>query len=278
MLTDRNFTFEGLKVHYKEAGSGYPVLMLHGSGPGVSTLGNWRSVLQPLSSSFHVFAMDLIGFGLSGRKAEPPYFDFQLWLRQCKAILELMPGPEVGVIGHSVSGALALKLASQSDRVRKVLTTGTMGAKFQANEHTVRTWTFPRNRAELVKAAQTLIFNHSLIDEAFLVNREQILFQGDYESYFEKMFAGDKQQYIDAAVLTSEELARIKCEVVMLHGRNDLPFPAEAATLTLANSIPHADVTLIGNCSHSVAFEHPDKLIAAARMLFPQVGIVAGHE
>ena len=54
----------------------------------------------------------------------------------------------------------------------------------------------------------------------------------------------------------------------MMHGRDDRPFPAEPLTLTLAKSIPQADVILLGRCSHSIAFEHPGKLIAAARALF----------
>lgn len=268
-----SFSFEGSKVHYIEGGVGFPILMIHGSGPGVSTMGNWRSVLDPLAQRFHVFAMDLIGFGLSGRKPTPPYFDFQLWLRQCKEMISRMPGREVGIIGHSVSAALALRLAGDTPRVRKVLTTGAMGANFRANEHTRRTWTFPENREELRRVAETLIFDHRRIDEEFLKNRESILFQGDYKNYFSSMFDGDKQQYIDAAVISSDDLAKIDCDVSMLHGRNDLAFPMEVSTLALARSLPKADITILGRCSHSVAMERPEKLLAAAVDLFPAHGI-----
>lgn len=267
-FVEHDFDFEGLTVHCWEAGTGFPILMIHGSGPGASTLGNWRAVMGPLAREFHVFAMDLVGFGLSARKAKPPYFDVALWLRQCQAMAARMPGQALGVIGHSLSGALALRLAAVESRVTKVLTTATMGARFTPNEYTVRTWTFPRDRAELRRAAEGLIHNHALIDETYLTNREKVLFQGDYAAYFSSMFAGDKQQYIDAALLTPDELARVRCGVTMLHGRNDPGFPAEPLTLTLAKSLPQADIVLIGNCSHSIAMEHPTKLLAAARLLF----------
>ncbi len=48
-VAEREFEFEGARVRYLEGGRGFPVLMLHGSGPGASTLGNWRMVLEPLA-------------------------------------------------------------------------------------------------------------------------------------------------------------------------------------------------------------------------------------
>ncbi len=265
---DKEFLFDGIPVHYIEGGDGFPILMIHGSGPGASTVGNWRQVLGPLAERFHVFAMDLVGFGLSGRKPQPPYFDIELWLRQCRAMLEHVGAGRVGIIGHSISGALALRLAASDRRIAKVLTTGCMGARFAVNAYTERTWTFPKNREELRLAAECLVYDKSLIDDAYLENRAKVLFDGEYETYFSALFDGDKQQYIDATVIQPDELSNIACDVAMLHGRDDPGFPAELLTLTLSRSMPKADVTLIGRCSHSIAMEHPAKLISTAELLF----------
>jgi 2-hydroxymuconate-semialdehyde hydrolase len=271
-LEKKEASIDGIPFSYLQGGRGFPVLMIHGSGPGASTVGNWAKVLEPLSSFCTIYAMDLIGFGRSGRKPTLPYFDFELWLRQCRAMIELVPAKKLGVIGHSISGALALKLAARESRVTKVLTTGCMGAPFTINEDTVRTWTFPKDRGELVRAAAGLIYDHRLIDEAYLQARERVLFEDpDYAGYFETMFGGDKQAYVQASLLTPAELSGIRCEVVMMHGRNDRPFPAEPLTLTLAKSLPQADVILLGQCSHSIAMEYPRKLIDAANRLFNPV-------
>jgi 2-hydroxymuconate-semialdehyde hydrolase len=213
--------------------------------------------------------MDLIGFGKSGRKPSPPYFDLPLWQAQCMALLEQMPGERVGVIGHSISGALALKLAARCRKIIKVMTTGTMGAVFIPNESTMRTWTFPRNRDELRRAAEGLIHNKSLIDEAYLKNREAVLFSGDYEAYFGEMFGGNKVHFIDQTILSASELGHIQADVLMIHGREDVGFPPDL-TLTLSKSLPAASVVLLGNCSHSVAFEHPQKFLALAAMFFEE--------
>ncbi len=67
-LQEYDIQFESLTVHYWQGGQGFPLLQLHGSGPGASTLGNWRLVLDHLVERYHVLAVDLIGFGKSGRK------------------------------------------------------------------------------------------------------------------------------------------------------------------------------------------------------------------
>ena len=172
------------------------------------------------------------------------------------------------MIGHSLSASLALGLAAEEPRVRKVLTTGAMGAPAKANRETELCWSFPETRDDLRRAAEILVYDRTIVTDTFLDARMAILHEGDYGPYFRSMFAGDKQRFIDAAVLPSETLAGLDCDVFMLHGREDRPFPCEENTRLLARAIPNADSFVIARCGHSPALEHPDKLLAAARMLF----------
>jgi 2-hydroxymuconate-semialdehyde hydrolase len=267
-FTSGSFELRGIPVHFQQGGSGLPLLMIHGSGPGVSSMGNWQCVIEPLAARFNVFAADLIGFGRSGRKTHMPFFDLELWLEQCREMIKRMPGDRIGVIGHSLGGALALKLAASEPRIVKVMTTATLGARFPLNDSAISTWTFPKDRDALRETAKRLIANHALIDETYIANREKILFDGEYERYFASMFEGDKQRYIDATALSDDELARITADVLMLHGRDDPGFPAAPLTLTLARSLPQADVVLLARCSHSIAYEHPDKFLRLAIAFF----------
>ena len=267
-LTEQDIEFEGNSVHFWEGGSGFPILMLHGSGPGAGTMGNWRFVLEPLAESYHVLATDLIGFGESGRKREEPYFDIDLWLRQAQFMLDRLPYGPAGSIGHSLSASLALGLAAANERLTKVLTTGAMGGHFAVNENTNLCWTFPETREDLRKAVECLVFDRSVVTDALLDSRMEILHDGEYGPYFRSMFAGDKQQYVDAAVLPADSLNRLTCDVVMMHGRDDRPFPYAENSLALSAAIPHADVILGGRGGHSPALEHPDKLLSVANLLF----------
>lgn len=265
--TAKNFIFEGIPVHYLEGGGGFPLLLIHGSGPGASTIGNWRTILEPLAESFHVFAMDLIGFGLSGRLAKPPFFDMGLWLRQARAMIGLMPGGEIGLLGHSISGALALKLAAAEKRVAKLVTTGSMGMPFTINDATRLCWTFPKDVAALRATAEMLIYDHSFITEAYMQNRIKTLFEDkNYEAYFSEMFSKPPETYMEATLISSAELANIKIPLTMVHGRNDIAFPL-SITLALAESLRQANVVLLSHCSHSVALEQSAQLIAQIKLL-----------
>ena len=266
--TAADFEFEGVPVYAITGGSGLPLLLIHGSGPGASTIGNWRLILEPLAARCHVHAMDLIGFGQSGRRPEPPYFDVDFWLRQCKALIARMPSERIGILGHSLSGALALKLAASEPRVAAVMTTGSMGAAFTVNDGTRRCWTFPRDRAALVATAETLIHDRRHITDAYIDNRVKTLFgDTEYQRYFTAMFAGDPQRFVTEAVVTEAELAQIHCPLMMMHGREDIAFPP-AISLELAARLPQADIALLAQCSHSIALEFPEKLLAAAALLF----------
>jgi 2-hydroxymuconate-semialdehyde hydrolase len=183
-------------------------------------------------------------------------------------MLDRLPSGPAGIIGHSLSASLALGLAAANERVTKVLTTGAMGGHFEVNAETALCWTFPETRDNLREAVECLVYDRSVVTDALLDSRMEILHDGEYGPYFRSMFAGSKQQYVDAAVLPKEMLNGLTCDVVMMHGRDDRPFPYTENSLALSATIPHADVILVGRCGHSPALEHPDKLLSTAQQLF----------
>ena len=63
----------GIATNVHDAGSGRPVVLLHGSGPGVSAWANWRLTLPALSQRRRVIAPDLVGFGFTERPAGHRY-------------------------------------------------------------------------------------------------------------------------------------------------------------------------------------------------------------
>ena len=50
-------------TNYHDQGKGHPVLLLHGSGPGVTAWANWRLVIPVLAERVRVIAPDMVGFG-----------------------------------------------------------------------------------------------------------------------------------------------------------------------------------------------------------------------
>jgi pimeloyl-ACP methyl ester carboxylesterase len=61
---------DGLSVHYRDEGSGPPLLLLHGTG---SSLHTWDAWTEELRGHFRVVRMDLPGFGLTGPNRDDDY-------------------------------------------------------------------------------------------------------------------------------------------------------------------------------------------------------------
>jgi 2-hydroxymuconate-semialdehyde hydrolase len=268
IVQSKRATLVGHQAHYLEGGSGFPILMLHGVGPGTSVVGNFGPVLEPLSERFHVFAMDLIGFGGSERNRNKPYFDVELWVRQADEMLALMPSGPVGIIGHSMGGAMALKLASRNRRIVKAMTSCTVGAAYPINDALNGFWSAPADRGALRQAMGRMMYAAESVSDDMIEDRWKLLTQEGYPDYCRELFAEPRQRLLDSAVLTDDEIGRIGAQVVMLHGRNDQPCPPEQTTLVLSRKLPRADVHLLGRCGHNLPRERSATFIEIASAFF----------
>lgn len=269
-MESRYTEIEGYRVHYWEGGSGFPILMMHGVGPGTSIVGNFEPALEPLAGRYHIYATDLIGFGNSAWKTEAPYFDVDLWVRQGLAMLELMPDGPCGVAGHSLGGALALKVAAASPRVTHVLTSSSIGTPYPLNQYLDAFWSLPGDRTQLRAAMENMVADPSAVTDAMIEGRWNLLAQDGYAEYFGMMFGGDRQSYIDAGVLGDDELAAVtgRTKITLIHGTDDKPCPAELTSVKLGERLPDATVTLVGNCGHNLPREYTATYLKAAFELF----------
>ena len=93
-------------------GSGPPVLLLHGSGPG-TTAAAWAPLIAALAPRFSVLAPDLLGFGES---PSPSGSLRAAWTEQASALLDAHGVTSCAVVGNSAGGAIALSLAHARPR------------------------------------------------------------------------------------------------------------------------------------------------------------------
>lgn len=113
-------TLEG-QIHYAEAGSGRPVLLLH------QTPRSWdeyREVLLILGERYRAIAMDTIGFGDSYR------FEGEASIETYAAgvirFLDAMGLGRVSVVGHHTGGCIAAEVAaSHPERVERLVLSST---------------------------------------------------------------------------------------------------------------------------------------------------------
>lgn len=75
----RTVPANGIDTNVLEAGvGGDPVILIHGSGPGVTAYANWRGAIPVLAENFRIVAPDMVGFGFTDRPVGI-LFGLQTW-------------------------------------------------------------------------------------------------------------------------------------------------------------------------------------------------------
>jgi len=101
-----------------EAGTGEPVLMLHGLG---ATKASFLPTLDALAPSYRAIGVDLPGFGDSDKPLFGAY-DPAFFARAVIALLDALELDSAHVVGNSMGGRVALELGlSHQDRVRRLV-------------------------------------------------------------------------------------------------------------------------------------------------------------
>src|SRR5699024_368341 len=130
--------------------TGDPVLLIHGSGPGVSAYANWRAVLPELAKNHRVIAPDILGFGYTERP-EGVTYDMATWTEHLVGLMDALGIEQAAVVGNSFGGALALNLATHHPgRVSKLVLMGAVGVPFEITEGLDKVWGFEPSLANMV--------------------------------------------------------------------------------------------------------------------------------
>src|SRR5436190_23296472 len=112
---------DGLRTFYVKLGSGPPVVLIHGASPGASTLVAWKLNVEPLAAAgFTVYAYDQPGFGYTDN---PRDYSLEYRVAHAKAFLEAMRLERFHVVGNSVGGYIAARIAVDDPRTRSFVTT-----------------------------------------------------------------------------------------------------------------------------------------------------------
>jgi pimeloyl-ACP methyl ester carboxylesterase len=108
----------GARVHYLHAGSGRPMLLIHGL---VGSSADWRGNIDALAKLGSVYAIDLANMGKSQRVLGLDA-TLRATARRVVAIMDALGIAEADVVAHSHGGSVALMLAAMnSRRVRRLV-------------------------------------------------------------------------------------------------------------------------------------------------------------
>jgi 4,5:9,10-diseco-3-hydroxy-5,9,17-trioxoandrosta-1(10),2-diene-4-oate hydrolase len=244
---------DGLRIHYHEAGAGFPVVFVHGSGPGASGYSNFKGNYPHfVEHCFRAIVPDTLGFGYSS-KPDVDY-EFEFVLGGLKRFLHALGITRCAVVGNSHGGALAIQLAlAEPALVSKLILMAPGGLEVRERymemkgiRSMMKAVTAPEG---ITRDSMRKVFAHQLFDPALVT-----------DAIIEERFQIAEQQ--PKRVLTSlrvphlaPRLAELLCPVLGFWGNEDQFCPVSGAAI-LSEQCKHSSVLRISQCGHWVMVEH----------------------
>ena len=249
----------GFATNLHDVGTGAPVLLIHGSGPGVSAWANWRLLLPVLSQTRRVIAPDMRGFGFTERPANPAAsstYSMAAWVQQAVDLLDAMKIAQADLVGNSFGGALALALAiAHPQRVRRLVLMGSVGVPFEITPGLDAVWGYTPSLANMRALLDIYAYNPALATDELAQLRYQASIQPGFQEAFAAMFPAPRQRWVDAMVSPQAAIRALPHPTLVVHGREDRVIPL-ANSLTLASWIVRAQLHVFGQCGHWTQIEH----------------------
>jgi pimeloyl-ACP methyl ester carboxylesterase len=115
----------GFSVNYLEAGSGEPVILLHGGNIG---WGQWYPNIKDFAKKYKIYALDLPGAGRS-QKINFHSLDLERDLvKTVKEFIDFLSLTSFSLVGSSIGGWICLKLAlGDQTKIKKLVVADSLG-------------------------------------------------------------------------------------------------------------------------------------------------------
>lgn len=257
-----------ISTHYHEAGQGEPVLLIHGSGPGVTAWANWRLIIPELSENFHVFAPDIVGFGYTERPENIEY-GVETWTEHLIRFIEKIGKGPVNIIGNSMGGALTLHIANKRpDLVGKIVLMGAVGTSFPITYGLDKVWGYEPSIENMKLLLEIFAYNQDFATDELAELRYKASIEPGLQEAFSQMFAEPRQAKLDQLALSDNQIKNITQPVLLVHGRDDLVIPYKETSLKFFELLPNSELHLFSKCGHWTQIEKQAEFIQLCQNFF----------
>jgi 2-hydroxymuconate-semialdehyde hydrolase len=251
----KSIVANGIVTNYHDVGTGFPVLLIHGSGPGVSAWANWRLTIPVLAAQRRVIAPDMVGFGYSERPAGVLY-NMDTWVAQAVGLLDALKIEQADLVGNSFGGGLALALAIRHPkRVRRLVLMGSAGVSFPITEGLDAVWGYQPSIANMRKLLDIFAYDRTLMSDELAELRYKASILPGFQEAFESMFPAPRQNGVESLASREEDIRALPHETLVIHGREDKVLPL-SNSLTLSAWIVRSQLHVFGRCGHWTQIEH----------------------
>ncbi len=234
-------TIDGESIHYYEGGSssGTPVLLVHGLG---SRAEDWSNLMPQLKQSgFHVYAIDLLGYGRSARPTNASY-SIPQEAGIVEAFLKQKQIQKVDLVGWSMGGWVAARVAlDEPDRIGRLVLCDAAGIRFAP---TFTVFDFEPTTIPAVRRLYRMLMPQGGDPPDFLAEDMIRKFQSlnwVVDRSARSMFKGDD--------LLDGKLRSLTVPTLIVWGKQDHLIPLSAG-IAMHSQIPDSVLEIYDGCGH----------------------------
>jgi len=258
-------TAEDVKVHYEEAGdTGAPVIILiHGFSSSTVT---WKDCIPELSKQYHVFALDMPGWGFSDKPKDFPYRP----AGYAKTVLYFMDKKGIDkatLCGNSMGGEISLWVTiTAPDKVSRLILVDSGGYPLKTpsalkilNVPGVR----PLSKPFLGKGYLRMGLKQVYYDDSKVTPELVELYDRPYRTAHAKdvpFWIFQREKSLNE--LGSQKISGIKVPTLIIWGENDPWIPIEDAN-RFHKDISGSTLVVIPKCGHVPEEEKPAEVVKA---------------
>ena len=239
-------------THVLEAGSAsLPALMLL-PGTNFSAL-SWEKYIVQLSTDFHVIAVDIIGQPGKSAPARPSFKGtaYAEWL---VTLLNGLSIDRAHVMGHSLGGGLALKLAAFApERVGKVVLIDPAGI--------IRLRITPR----IIWKSMPLLLRPGERSSRGLLELMSVQEVDPKAVEWMALVSKHVKSSLAPPPISNEELQAVKADVLLLSGEQDVFLPPDKLVQKARQLFPNIEVHIIPDAGHLLPDEQPEQVLRHVR-------------
>ncbi|MGV0745986.1 alpha/beta fold hydrolase [Mycolicibacterium sp. XJ870] len=255
----RRIDVDGLATSYLEAGTGDPVVLLHGGEFGVSAELGWEQTVGALAEHYRVLAPDMLGFGESAK-----VIDFNdgrgMRIRHIARFCAELDVSAAHFIGNSM-GAINLLVDTTSSAPRlpvRSLVAICGGGEIQRNEHMAALYDYDATLDGMRRIVTALFADPAYpADDEYVRRRyESSIVPGAWEALAAARFRRPGLE-TPAAPSPSRDYHRIGVPTLIVEGERDKLLPSGWAA-EIAGQISGARSAVIPAAGHCPQIEQPD--------------------
>ena len=248
-------------TNFIRQGAGDALMLVHGSGPGVTAFANWRGVIPDFAQHFTCYAPDTLGFGYTDFPDDIQGFDMDRWVAHLIGFMDALDIAKAHFIGNSYGGALTLGLASRHpERVGRIVLMGAAGLPFPLTEGLEKVWGYQPSLDAMRELMTTFAHDPALVKEEIVRSRFEASVRPGAQEMFNSLFPEPRQRWLDALATDEDTLKALPHRTLLVHGREDVIVPL-SQSIRFNSLIPDSELHVFGRCGHWTQIEKRDRFV-----------------